>query len=740
MRKLTLLALAVVAVALPLEAVESRHQSYISYDDGNTLVRTPDDQRPIEARVNLPLFPGDELITDRRGRTEIHLADGNVLGVDRATAIRLQSVLDSYDGDASETVVELRYGKVAVYRVRDTRDHFRLDTPSATYFASNEAIFSVETDSRGRDRVSVLDGAIEIRTPARSTRLRTGEQADIDERGLYDVAGYSRNSADDFERWFLQRSERYGAQTSRYLDDSLAYYEDELTRHGSWVHTSHYGWAWRPSVGAGWRPYHNGYWMRGRSGCLTWVSHEPWGWVPYHYGRWSFDPHYGWFWVPGVGYAPAWVYWWYGNGYMGWAPAGYWDLYRPYYPWAYQPYHRAGLSIGFGFYGRVRVREVDLDPWTFVDANTIVSHRADRAALTTDAVRERLARDRGGFATISSDPARFTREEFRDPAAAINRRWVGVDTGRAGAGPANEPPIDVTPFIRRDGDLPGAVRERVTRNRPSRGSTPETTRTLVGGSYGGTVGGGGVAPIGGSVAPIGGGNLAPVGGGSVAPIGGSSGNGSGTRVAPPADAARDRINRGGVGGRTTVPRVVPRDDAPAAGAGRDSDAAGRVRRGGNTPDRSEQRTDPATWRDRVGRSAPPQDEPQVTVPAAPPAAPARDSDWRSRIARPGDSTSGRTDTPPPSASRTGSTGRDVPRRVIDRIGGARVQSGSRTRSTSSGSSRGERSTPTPRSVDRPSSSSSSGSSSPPPRASGGSSRSAGSSGSRESGGRIKKDQ
>ena len=720
MRKLTLLALAVVAVALPLEAVESRHQSYVSYDDGQTLVRTPDDERPIEARVNLPLFPGDELITDRRGRTEIRLADGNVIGVDRATAIRLQSVLDSYEGEASETVVELRYGKVAVYRVRDTREHFRLDTPSATYFASNEAIFSVETDSRGRDRVSVLDGAIEIRTPVRSTRLRTGEQADIDERGLYDVAGYSRSSADDFERWFLQRSERYGAQTSRYLDDSLAYYEDELTRHGSWVHTSHYGWAWRPSVGAGWRPYHNGYWMRARSGCLTWVSHEPWGWVPYHYGRWSFDPHYGWFWVPGVGYAPAWVYWWYGNGYMGWAPAGYWDLYRPYYPWAYQPYHRAGLSIGFGFYGRVRVRDVDLDPWTFVDANTIVSHRADRAALTTDAVRERLARDRGGFATVSSDPARFTREEFRDPAAAINRRWTGVDTGRAGAGPANEPPVDVTPFIRRDGAIPGAIRDRVTRNRPSQGSTPGTSRTLVGGSYAGTVGSGG------GVAPIGGGSVAPIGGGSLAPIGGSSGSDSGTRVTPPADAARDRISRGRAGGGATAPRTVaPRTEPPADAAGRAGNAAGRVRRGGDTPDRSDGRSDQTSWRDRVGRSTQPQDEPQVRAPAAP----VTGSDWRGRVARPGDTPSTRSESP--GTTRAGSAGRDVPRRVIDRIGGARVQSGARTRGSTSSSSGRERSaSPPPKSVDRPSSSSS-GSSSPPPRSS---------EGSRESGGRIKKDQ
>jgi hypothetical protein len=714
MKKLTLFALLTMILAVPLGADDSKHQSYISFDDGGTLLRPADDDREIEARVNLPIFPGDEVITNRRGRTEIRLADGNVLGIDRATAVRFVSILDSYEGDASETIAELRYGKVAVYRIDDTRDYLRLDTPSASYFASDEAIFSVETDSRGRDRVAVFDGAIEVRTPARTTRLRSGEQAEVDDEGMYETSSYSRHSADDFESWFLRRAERYGASESRYLDRSLAYYDDHLSRHGSWVHIGSYGWAWRPTVGAGWRPYYNGYWMRGRSGCLTWVSYEPWGWVPYHYGRWSYDPFHGWFWLPGLGYAPAWVYWWYGNGYMGWAPAGYWDLYRPYHSWNYYPYQRTGLSIGFGFYGRIRVNDVDLRPWTFIDANTIHSNRVDRAALTTDAVRDRLSRDRGGFATVSSDPARFTREEFRDPAAAINRRWVNADTGRAGAGPAAVP--DVTPYIRRDNEIPAAIRDRVTRNRPNPGTSGSGRTTTAGG------GGGGLAPIGGgSVAPIGGGHVAPIGGGSVAPIG-------------PADRSsdgRDRVTRGnGSRGNTGNSGAV----TPNRGTGtRGDDAAGRVRRGneGGTRDfRSDDTPNAPDWRERVTK--PRDDEPSVKTPDAP----TRGDNWRGRVVRP--SEGGERATPPASSDRatTPSSSREVPRRVIDRIGGARVQSGERSRATRESGSRGGESSSRGRSVDR-SSSSGRSSSSPPPRASsgGGESRSSGSSGaSRSSGG------
>ena len=725
MKKLTLFALLTLILAVPAGADDSKHQSYLSFDYCGTLLRPADDDREIEARVNLPIFPGDQVITNRRGRTEIRLADGNVLGIDRATAVRFVSILDSYEGDASETIAELRYGKIAVYRIDETRDYLRLDTPSASYFASSEAIFSVETDSRGRDRVAVFDGAIEVRTPARTTRLRSGEQAEVDDSGMYDTASYSRHSADDFERWFLQRAERYGASDSRYLDRSLAYYDDHLNQHGSWVHIGSYGWAWRPTVGAGWRPYHNGYWMRGRSGCLTWVSYEPWGWVPYHYGRWSHDPFYGWFWMPGLGYAPAWVYWWYGNGYLGWAPSGYWDIYRPYRGWNYDPYHRAGLSIGFGFYGRIRVNDVDLRPWTFIDANTIQSNRVDRAALTTDAIRDRLARDRGGFATVSSDPARFTREEFRDPAAAINRRWVNADTGRESAGAAGVP--DLTSYIRRDNEISGAIRDRVTRNRPTTGSS---------GSGRPVLGGGNLAPIGGaSVAPIGGGSVAPIGGGSVAPIGPTDRSSEG----------RDRVNRGtgsrgGAGSSGTVTPNRGTDTNRGTGT-RDGDTAGRVRRGdaggGSREFRSEDKPPAPVWRDRADK--PREKQPAVKTPEPPavktPEPSTRGENWRGRVVRPSD------DAPAPERrqvdrpSDSSSSSREVPRRVIDRIGGARVESGERSRATRESGARSSSgsSSSRPRSIDR-SGSSGRSSSPPPPRASDSGRSSSGSSSSGSSSG------
>jgi len=93
-----------------------------------------------------------------------------------------------------------------------------------------------------------------------------------------------------------------------------------LTPVGTWVEVGSYGRCWHPtSVAVGWRPYCDGYWAWTDCGWY-WVSDEPWAWACYHYGSWVDDPHYGWIWTPGVEWAPAWVTWRYGGGYVGWAP------------------------------------------------------------------------------------------------------------------------------------------------------------------------------------------------------------------------------------------------------------------------------------------------------------------------------------------------------------------------------------------------------------------------------------
>ena len=670
MRKLTLV-LALTLFAVPLFAASSgRSHSYFTYDDGGTIIRQGEDGREIEARVNLPLFPGDEVTTSRRGRAEIRLADGNVIALDRATIVRFASILDSYDGDASQTIVELRAGHVAIQRDDDTHQILRLDTQSASYAATGNATYAVEFDTRGGDRVTVFDGSIEVRTPTRTTRLREGEEARVDDQGIYDLAS-RRAGTDDFERWFLHRSEKYRNASSRYLDRSLAYYEDELSSYGSWQFVAGYNsWAWRPRVGAGWRPYYNGSWHYGPSGCLVWASFEPWGWVPYHYGRWAYDPLYGWVWLPGVGYAPAWVYWMYGPSYVGWAPMGWYDCFGPYYNWAYRPYSRVGFGFDYGWTGRVNVGNIDLRPWTFVQPNQLVSRRVDQAAVSTEIVRTRLLR--GGtdspFAAVSSSPARFSRNEIKDPTAAVGviaRRGIGSGTGKEGSGVAT----DLTPFFRRDPELSNSIRERVAR----------------------TYRGGGDASL-----------AAPVGAPSGVPTPGTAGTLEGRVATDGSGRVRSETGQGGVlnrGDRAgTVGGTIgswrneepsaPRTQSPGSGTVRRDDTPSPSTSAPSTSGEAATR-ERSQWRERINRpavpSAPSTEAPQTSQPS---------QDWRGR-------TTGRRGGDGSGSSAPSSTspdrGSEVPRRIIDSIGGGRISTGDGERSSA------PRDSSTPRYVPRDSS-------------------------------------
>ncbi|MDQ3115866.1 MAG: hypothetical protein M3Q86_04525 [Verrucomicrobiota bacterium] len=103
---------------------------------------------------------------------------------------------------------------------------------------------------------------------------------------------------------------------------SLNLFYDNLSPHGSWIEVADYGYAFQPSVAVSnsdWRPYSDGYWAYTDLGW-TWVSYEDFGWATYHYGRWANLDSFGWVWVPGYEWGPAWVSWRTGGDYVGWAP------------------------------------------------------------------------------------------------------------------------------------------------------------------------------------------------------------------------------------------------------------------------------------------------------------------------------------------------------------------------------------------------------------------------------------
>lgn len=110
-----------------------------------------------------------------------------------------------------------------------------------------------------------------------------------------------------------------GYQAAHAAEISIVVHE-RLGRYGAWRTSQRFGEVWVPTVRAQWRPYTEGRWVWTDEGWY-WESAEPFGDVVYHYGRWAYDPDYGWVWVSGDVWAPAWVVWREGGDDVGWAPA-----------------------------------------------------------------------------------------------------------------------------------------------------------------------------------------------------------------------------------------------------------------------------------------------------------------------------------------------------------------------------------------------------------------------------------
>ncbi len=103
---------------------------------------------------------------------------------------------------------------------------------------------------------------------------------------------------------------------------SIQTFYDELEPYGQWIDDPELGYVWAPDAGPDFKPYAtNGHWAATEFGN-TWVSDYDWGWAAFHYGRWRFANDYGWEWIPGTEWGPAWVNWRTGGDYYGWAPLG----------------------------------------------------------------------------------------------------------------------------------------------------------------------------------------------------------------------------------------------------------------------------------------------------------------------------------------------------------------------------------------------------------------------------------
>lgn len=147
------------------------------------------------------------------------------------------------------------------------------------------------------------------------------------------------------------------AEANRYNNRKFNYFYKSLRYDGSWIEMDRGFYVWKPRVyDYNWRPYADGNWIWTSEGWY-WNSYESFGHIVYHYGRWYNDPYYGWVWVPGYQWAPAWVEWRYFDNYIGWAPL---------HPYVNFSIH-TGIFISNTYY-------LDLYYWNYVNVNNFCNN------------------------------------------------------------------------------------------------------------------------------------------------------------------------------------------------------------------------------------------------------------------------------------------------------------------------------------------------------------------------------
>lgn len=296
-------------------------------------------QRLVDAPLNLPLTRADRILTEAGGRAELRIGS-TLLILDEASEL----VFDRLDDEALH--IRLLQGRVALrLRTDELAREVALGSDEAWLRPLRAGLYGLRRDAQGteatswRGQLQLDDASRAIVDAGRRLQLRRRDgELSLRLSAAADDAFAARVRVADAEEARL-------AEAAAHVSTEMTGYED-LARYGHWDTHPEYGAVWAPAqVAPDWVPYREGRWLQIRPWGWTWVDTAPWGFAPFHYGRWM-RWHTRWVWVPGAVvarpvFAPALVAWIEAPGIgigvrvggvsVGWMPLAPWQTYRPAY-------------------------------------------------------------------------------------------------------------------------------------------------------------------------------------------------------------------------------------------------------------------------------------------------------------------------------------------------------------------------------------------------------------------------
>ncbi len=308
--------LALICSSAPVMA-RDQYPPRVSYVEGSAAYVPSGKVDWEELTLNLPLLTGDRIFSHPGARVEIEVGEASFLRLGEETDIAFSKL------DDRERSFELFQGAL-ILRLGKSRK-FEIFTLNSRIEIKKKGLYRISVEEDGSLLVAVRKGRAEIENKDGKTKIKSGEFVwiDVSRPGLHQVS--DSYAEDDLDLWSDRRDARnVGNQSVTYVGGSSYPGVYDLDFYGSWLNCPPYGHVWFPRVSVGWSPYGLGRWSYFSFGW-TWVSYDPWGWLPYHYGRWIYySPHHRWCWIPGGFnyWSPAMVDFYWGHGYVGWAPRG----------------------------------------------------------------------------------------------------------------------------------------------------------------------------------------------------------------------------------------------------------------------------------------------------------------------------------------------------------------------------------------------------------------------------------
>jgi len=306
--------LLVVVLTLPGMAAEVEsiygHVSFV--ENQITIIRS--DQAKDKAVVNLPLVPGDTIVTSNNGRCELQFDNGTVIRLDENTRLRITTVqAPTLTSRWNLTTLHLLQGQMYTLPQTYNQEMFQIITPNAAVKLKSRTAATIRFNADLSTTLFSDAGKFEVLYGADSktlkkVKVKAGQAYVINAANTLALSGEKRNL--EFVAWneYVDRHFKelhYGISKVppklKFENSALQYWAEHWSSlYGEWVYDELFGYVWKPAseqFAHFDRPFFHADYVR-INGQLFLVPQETWGWVPAHMGTWVWMKR-GWTWVPG---------------------------------------------------------------------------------------------------------------------------------------------------------------------------------------------------------------------------------------------------------------------------------------------------------------------------------------------------------------------------------------------------------------------------------------------------------